>query len=228
MRLSRTLGGRRVEPRRFSDFARPKTSLAGWPCWPSLGSRRGPWVHDRSFADSGKPLMPARDPGSRAMRAFQDDYPDELAHCFGCGRLNEQGHQLRSFWDGDGSLARFTPKPFHMAVPGFVNGGVLASLIDCHATGTASAAVARGEGAVPNGRPPRRFVTASLHVEYLRPTPLGPELVVRGRIASSSGRKVVVEASIAAEGELTVRGTVVCVELPDSMKRQPLAPDQRS
>jgi len=152
------------------------------------------------------------------MRAFQDDYPDELAQCFGCGRLNAEGHHLRSFWDGEESIARFTPKPFHLAVPGFVNGGVLASLVDCHATGTASAAVARAAGSTRITGPARRFVTASLRVDYLRPTPLGPELVLRGRVSSIAGRKVVVEVTITAEGEVTVRGTVVCVELPDSMR----------
>lgn len=152
------------------------------------------------------------------MRAFQDDYSDELAQCFGCGRLNAHGHHLRSFWDGEETIARFTPEPFHLAVPGFVNGGVLASLVDCHATGTASAAVARAAGASGATGPARRFVTASLKVDYLRPTPLGPELVVRGRVGSISGRKVAVEVTISAQGEVTVRGSVVCVELPSSMR----------
>ncbi|MFA5896987.1 MAG: PaaI family thioesterase, partial [Thermoplasmata archaeon] len=30
------------------------------------------------------------------MKAFQDTYPDELAHCYGCGRLNEKGLHLRT------------------------------------------------------------------------------------------------------------------------------------
>ncbi len=152
------------------------------------------------------------------MKAFQDYYPDELAHCFGCGRMNEHGYRLQSFWDGAETLARFTPKPFHTAIPGFVNGGVLASLIDCHATGTAAAAAYRAEGREMDLLPPHRFVTASLRVDYLRPTPLGPQLAIRGRPKSVTGRKVVVEAWIVAGAETTVRGEVVCVEMPDSMK----------
>lgn len=155
------------------------------------------------------------------MKAFQDYYPDELAHCFGCGRLNEHGYQLKSFWDGEETVARYLPKPFHTAIPGFVNGGVLASLIDCHATGTAAAASYRAEDRGMDTLPPHRFVTASLRVDYLRPTPLGPELVVRGRARSILGRKVVVDASIAAAGTTTVRGEVVCVELPESMRPRP-------
>jgi acyl-coenzyme A thioesterase PaaI-like protein len=152
------------------------------------------------------------------MKAIQDYYPDELALCFGCGRLNEHGYHVRSFWEGETTVARFTPQPYHMALPGFVNGGLLASLVDCHATGTAAGAAFRAEGREMDTLPPHRFVTASLRVDYLRPTPLGPELVLRGRVLSHSGRKVVVEVTISAGGETTVRGEVVTVEMPDSMR----------
>jgi acyl-coenzyme A thioesterase PaaI-like protein len=152
------------------------------------------------------------------MMAFQDFYPDELAHCFGCGRLNEHGHHLRSFWVGEESEARFTPKPFHTAIPGWVNGGLLASLIDCHATGTAAAAAYRHEGRAMDTLPAHRFVTASLRADYLKPTPLGPELLLRGRVRSVTGRKVVVDVEVAVAGETTVRGEVVAVEMPDTMR----------
>jgi len=152
------------------------------------------------------------------MQAIQDHYPDELAHCFGCGRLNPHGHHLRSFWNGESSEARFTPQPFHTALPGFVNGGLLASLVDCHGTGTAAAAAYRAEGRGPETRPAHRFVTASLRVDYLRPTALGPELLLHGRVRSISGRKVIVEVTLSVGGETTVRGEVVAVELPDSMR----------
>ncbi|HUI38970.1 MAG TPA: PaaI family thioesterase [Thermoplasmata archaeon] len=152
------------------------------------------------------------------MSVFQDHYPDELAQCYGCGRLNKHGLHLRSAWEGEESAARFVPRPYHMAVPGFVNGGLLASLIDCHGTGTAAAAAYRAEGREMGTAPTHRFVTASLKVDYLRPTPLGPELVIRGRVRSLAGRKAVIDATIAAAGIVTVRGEVVAVELPDTMR----------
>ena len=74
--------------------------------------------------------------------AFQDHYPDELAHCYGCGRLNKHGYQLKTTWDGDETVTRFTPEPYHIAIPGYVYGGLIASIIDCHCTGTAAAAAA--------------------------------------------------------------------------------------
>lgn len=152
------------------------------------------------------------------MKAFQDYYPDELAHCFGCGRLNPQGHHLRSYWNGDLSEARFTPQPYHIAIPGWVNGGLLASLVDCHGTGTAAAAAYRSEGREMDTLPAHRFVTASLKVEFLRPTPLGPELLLRGRVRSISGKKVVVDIDLIVGNEVTVRGEVVAVEMPESMR----------
>ena len=152
------------------------------------------------------------------MNAFQDYYPDELAQCYGCGRLNEQGLHLRTYWDGEETVTRFTPAPHHIAIPGYVNGGVLASLIDCHGTGTAAAAAYRAEGRDMDTLPAHRFVTASLRVEYRKPTPLGMELEVRGRVKAVQGRKVTVEATISAAGQVTVTGEVVAVEMPETMR----------
>ena len=157
-----------------------------------------------------------------ASPAFQDYYPEDVAHCFGCGRLNEHGHHIKSYWDGDETVARFVPRPHHTAIPGYVYGGVIASLIDCHGTGTAAAAAARLAGHELDGQDAGsptapRFVTAALHVEYLRPTPLGPELEVRGTIKEASERKVVVDVALTADGQLTARGEVVAVRMPERM-----------
>lgn len=153
------------------------------------------------------------------MTAIQDAYPDELAHCYGCGRLNEHGLRLRTSWEGDETVTRHTPAAWHIAIPGYVNGGLLASLLDCHGTGTAAAY--RAEGREPGTPPAHRFVTASLHVDFLMPAPLGVELEVRGRATSVQGRKVVVQARILARGEVTVTGEIVAVEMPDRMRPNP-------
>jgi acyl-coenzyme A thioesterase PaaI-like protein len=153
-----------------------------------------------------------------SQKSFQDDYPDVLAHCFGCGRLNEHGYHIKSYWDGDESVAHFMPKPYHIAIPGYVYGGVLASLIDCHGTGTAAAALLRAAREQdPHANPATRTLTASLHVDYLKPTPLGVELEVRGKVKELKERKVVIEEWIVAGGVITVRGEVVAVQVPESM-----------
>jgi uncharacterized protein (TIGR00369 family) len=150
-----------------------------------------------------------------SKKAFQDYYPDHLSYCYGCGRLNEKGLKLRSFWDGECSVARFTPRSEHIAVPGYVYGGLIASLIDCHGTGTAAAAAYRRDGREMTSEPPLRFVTAALHVDYLRPTPLGPGLQLRGSVEEMGERKVVVAVTLSADGEICARGRVVAVLLPD-------------
>jgi acyl-coenzyme A thioesterase PaaI-like protein len=151
------------------------------------------------------------------MNAVQDHYPDDFAYCYGCGRLNPHGLHVRTRWDGDSTVARFAPCPEHIAFPGFVYGGLIASLIDCHAMGTAAAAVEREAGRGIGEAPSPRFVTASLKVDYLRPTPHGPELELRGRAVEIGARKVTVSVDLIADGVTTARGTVVAVRMPEAM-----------
>lgn len=149
--------------------------------------------------------------------AFQDLYPEDVGHCFGCGRLNPHGHQIKSRWDGEEAVAWFTPRSYHTSVPGFVYGGLIASLMDCHAMGTAAAARHRAEGLALGEGELRRYVTAALTVNYLRPTPIGPPLEVRARVKEIKGRKVVVETWLSASGEICARGEAVAVEMPETM-----------
>jgi acyl-coenzyme A thioesterase PaaI-like protein len=151
------------------------------------------------------------------MKAFQDYYPDELSHCYGCGRNNPQGHQLKSYWDGEATIAHFTPQPYHTAIPGYVYGGLIASLVDCHGTGSAAAAAYRAAGRAMDTLPPLRFVTASLQVDYLAPTPEGVELELRGEIVEVAARKVVVGVTVHAGEVKCARGRVVAVLMPERM-----------
>ena len=70
------------------------------------------------------------------MKAFQDYYPENVSHCYGCGSKNAHGHRIKTFWEGEETVTHFTPEPYHTAIPGFTYGGLIASLIDCHSTGT--------------------------------------------------------------------------------------------
>jgi len=151
--------------------------------------------------------------------AIQDRYPDDFAHCFGCGKHNTRGHLLKSYVDGDEVVARFKPREEHTALPGFVYGGLIASLIDCHAMATAAAAAERAAGREIGEAPSPRFVTAALNVAFLKPTPIGGELVLRARVAERSERKAVVEVELSANDVVTARGNVVAVPMPASMAR---------
>lgn len=150
------------------------------------------------------------------MKAFQDYYPNNVAHCYGCGSQNKHGHQIKTHWDGEESQTWFTPEPYHTAIPGFAYGGLIASLIDCHSTGTAAAAMYRAEGRDMDTLPPFRFVTGSLHVDYLKPTPLSQPLQLRGRVKEIRGRKVIIETTVYSGDVATARGEVVAVQMPES------------
>ena len=95
--------------------------------------------------------------------------------------------------------------------PGFVYGGMIASLFDCHGAGTAAAAKAR-----ENDEPIGRFVTASIKVDYLKPTPQGVELEVRGKVVEIKGRKVIVDLRLLAGETLCATSTVVMVQIPET------------
>jgi len=150
-------------------------------------------------------------------KSFQDYYPEQLSHCYGCGRLNESGLHIQSYWDGEESVCKYQPKPYHIAIPGYVYGGLIASLIDCHCTGTAAAASYRAEGRAMGTEPALRFVTASLHVDYLRPTPLGVPIEVRASVKEIKGRKVTMAATLLADGVVCARGEVVAVRMPEHL-----------
>jgi acyl-CoA thioesterase FadM len=65
--------------------------------------------------------------------------------------------------------------------------------------------------------PPLRFMTASLHVDYLLPTPLGVDLEIRGRVKQIKGRKVIVESTLSAEGSICARGEMIAVLIPEHL-----------
>jgi len=145
-------------------------------------------------------------------QAVQDMYPDDYAHCFGCGRHNEHGLQLKSYWDGGETVCRHTPKPWYTGgVPGFLYGGMIASLLDCHGAATAAAIKAR-----ESGEPFSRFVTASLKVDYLTPTPIGVELEIRGRVMEIKGRKVTVDLRLLAADAICATGQAIMVQMRQS------------
>ncbi|SDG76124.1 PaaI family thioesterase [Roseospirillum parvum] len=154
--------------------------------------------------------------------AIQDTYPEDLSQCYGCGRLNELGLQLKTYWRDGETLSHFTPEARHTAIPGYVYGGLIASLFDCHGTATAAAAARHAEGGAPGDAPPR-FVTASLQVDFDKPTPLGGPLEIHGRVDELKERRVIVEMTLSAEGVVRARGRVVAARMPASMTPQAAA-----
>nr|WP_246569715.1 PaaI family thioesterase [Lentibacillus saliphilus] len=150
-------------------------------------------------------------------QAIQDDYSEDFAWCYGCGRMNETGLHLRTGWEGEQTVTIYTPRSEHMALPGFVYGGLLASLIDCHGTGSAALALHRKNGHEPGDEvEPPRFVTASLHVDYKKPTPLDGPLKAIGTVEEIHPKKWRVQTSVYAGDVCCATGEVVAVVMPDT------------
>lgn len=157
----------------------------------------------------------------KVVHAIQDEYPEDFSWCYGCGRLHKTGNHFRTGWQGDKTITIYTPEPEHTALPGFVYGGLLASLIDCHGTGSAALALHRKNGHEPgDGIDPPRFVTASLKVDFLKPTPHGDiPLKVIGTVEEIHPKKFKVYADVYANDELCVKGEVVAVVMPKTMQQ---------
>lgn len=154
--------------------------------------------------------------------AIQDCYPDDFAHCYGCGRLNQNGLQLRTFWSEDGTtVTYYKPKDSQIAIPGFVYGGLLASFVDCHGTGSAALMKHRLNGFNPeDGEEAPRFVTGSLHLDYLKPTPHGELLKAIGTAEEIHPKKFKIHVAVYAGSLHVVNGEVIAVEAPSSFNRQ--------
>lgn len=153
----------------------------------------------------------------KMVKAIQDDYPDDFAWCYGCGRLNEKGHHFRTVWQGEQTISIYEPKSEHTAIPGFVYGGVIASFIDCHGTGSAALALHRKNGHEPGeGEDAPRFVTASLKVDFLKPTPQGTPLTAVGTVQEIHPKKWKVDTEVFAGDTLCARGEVVAVVMPST------------
>ncbi|SRR5690625_192351 len=156
----------------------------------------------------------------KVTHAIQDEYADEFAWCYGCGRLNETGLHVRTGWDGDKTVAYFDPREEHVAIPGIVYGGLIASVVDCHGTGSAALALHRKNGHEPgDGVDAPRFVTASLHVDFLKPTPHGTTLKIVGEVEEIHPKRFVVRSEVIADGEVRAKGEVVAVVAPDSFEQ---------
>ncbi len=133
--------------------------------------------------------------------------------CYGCGPVNEKGLRIRSFPDlddPDALVCEWTPEAHHAAYETFLNGGVIGSLFDCHSNWNATWHLMRRDRLSS----PPCTVTADFRVKFRRPTPMDGPVKLASRVRSSKGPRVEVEATLAADGEITAtcRGTFVAVE----------------
>ena len=144
-------------------------------------------------------------------------------HCFGCGAENEDGLRIKSFWSGEReSVCRFQPRSHQAAGPrGLLNGGIIATVIDCHGVCTAIADAYRREGRRMGEGELIWYVTGSLQVDYRRPTPIDRQVEIRARIVGHEGRKTRVECELCSDGQICAVARVLAVRVdPAGLQRQ--------
>ena len=142
---------------------------------------------------------------------FQDHMPDNV--CFGCGTLNPDGLQIKSYWEGDEAVCLWRSQPKYHGWENVINGGILATLIDCHCMGTALAAAYRAEGRPMGSDPIYRYATGTITVRYLRPTPNDHPILLRAQVAEMSGRKAKLHCRVVVDGQITAEAQVVGIRV---------------
>jgi len=150
-------------------------------------------------------------------RSFQDLMRDNF--CFGCGADNPDGLQIKSYWQGDEALCHFKPQTHHAAGPRHIlNGGIIATIIDCHTLCTAMADAYRRKGREVGAAPDLWYATASLVIRYRRPTPLGGPVELRASIVTIDDRRTTLECRLLAAGKICAEGDVEAVRVPSSWR----------
>ena len=141
--------------------------------------------------------------GSEVLSIQETYYPDMM--CFGCGHANHKGLKLRSYERDGIVVATFRPWPEHDNGGGFLNGGIIATVLDCH--GGAAVLLESQRRGLGNGG--LSFVTAGIDVEFHRPTPLTEDLSLTAEITEASDDAITVRSVINFDVKPRATGTAL-------------------
>jgi len=143
------------------------------------------------------------------LESLQDAFAPQSI-CFGCGPVNQQGLQLKSFVKGDEVVAFWKPKSFHEAFPGMLNGGIIGTLLDCHSNWAAAYYLMLQAGV----KKPSCTVTANYKVKLLRPTQSDCEVQLVATKKELQADRAVIEAQLFSDNVLcaTCEGLFVSVK----------------
>jgi len=94
-----------------------------------------------------------------------------------------------------------------------VNGGIIATLIDCHSICTAMAAAYLDEDREIGSQPARYFATGSLEIGYRRPTPMDAVLELEAEVSDRIEQGYLLECRLSADGKLRAVGRVEALQV---------------
>ncbi|MBT5506682.1 MAG: PaaI family thioesterase [Cyclobacteriaceae bacterium] len=147
---------------------------------------------------------------------FQDHMPGNV--CFGCGAEHQEGLQIKSFWEGSTAICHWQPEEKYRGWPRLLNGGVMATLIDCHCMGTAMAYAYQQEDRDFDSTPFYRYATGGLKIKYLKPTPTKDMITLRAQVIEHHRRKITMSCTLESSGRITVEAEVIAIQVYDSSK----------
>lgn len=138
--------------------------------------------------------------------SIQEHYLPDMT-CFGCGPANPKGLRLRSFPADGATVAEFTPWPEHDNGLGFLNGGIICTVLDCHSATPMILEAAELGLTEPGGILP--YVTAGLEVHYLRPTPLAEPSQLSASVAKVAESAITIDVDLTFDGKTRAAGTAL-------------------
>lgn len=144
---------------------------------------------------------------------FQDHMPGNV--CFGCGTNNPEGLHIKSYWQGDKSVCKWLPEEKYHGWANLLNGGILATLIDCHCMGTAMAYAYKVEKRELNSQPEYRYATGTLTVKYLKPTSNNHLVELSTTVIEMKGRKTIMHCEVYSQGVKTAEAEVIAIRVFD-------------
>ena len=153
---------------------------------------------------------------------FQLHMPENV--CFGCGINNVNGLQIKSYWDGEEAVCDWQSEEKYHGWANLMNGGIMATLIDCHCMGTAMADAYRRENRSLDSEPVYRYATGTLNIKYLKPTSNEHPVQLRALVTEVKGRKTTMKCEMLSRGEVTATAEVIALRVYDSSDESSVNP----
>ncbi len=148
---------------------------------------------------------------------FQDHMPENI--CFGCGTQHDEGLQIKSYWEGDESVCHWSSEKKYQGWPNLLNGGILATIADCHCMGTAMAHAYKSEKRSLDSEPVYRYATGTLTIKYLKPTPNNKPIELRAAVTEVKNRKITLTCKVIVDGIITAEADVIAIRVYDSSQK---------
>jgi acyl-coenzyme A thioesterase PaaI-like protein len=185
------VAGRELELRSLADavrrLIRVTTNNAGDVAWTRDAAER---VH--ALADALEPALPETPPSRYALIAAPEQPDDIFPYDALLGPYNPLAMPIEMTWEPPKAIGTATFDTPYEGPPGHLHGAILAAAFDQVIN-------------VANILSGTAGPTATLSLEYVKPTPLHVPIVFEAWVDSVDGRKVRSRAHAVHDGEVTVR-----------------------